>query len=612
MNILIYGSNGWIGSQVINYADNNNIKYTKGNTRVDDYLELIKEIDDIKPTHILSLIGRTHGIINGKEFSTIDYLEQDGKLVENLRDNLFSPIQLAIICNKKNIHFTYLGTGCIFEYDNDHLYESENNGFIENDLPNFFGSSYSIVKGYTDRLLHLFPDVLNLRIRMPINNENNKRNFITKILNYEKICSIKNSMTVLPDIIPIIFDMIKNNTIGTFNMTNPGLISHNEILEMYKEIVDPDFEWKNFDIFEQNKILASKRSNNFLDTNKLQNLYPKIKNIKDAVRDCLKEYPKHNIIENRNILVTGGCGFIGSNFINYMMEKYNNINIINIDAMYYCANENNVKEWIRNDKRYVLVKGDIKCNDIINHILNQYNINYVIHFAAQSHVQNSFNDSILFTQDNVLGTHYLLDCCLKYGKIKKFIHVSTDEVYGESMVNIKTEHSILCPTNPYAGTKAGAELLAQSYCHSFKMPIIITRGNNVFGPNQYPEKVIPKFIKLLKENKKITIQGDGSSIRGFLHVSDTVKAFECILLNGKIGEIYNIGCDEHMEYSVMDIAKLLIKMIKNTDNFQEWIEYIEDRPYNDKRYYISNNKVKDIGWSIQKNFIDGLKELIDI
>jgi hypothetical protein len=173
----------------------------------------------------------------------------------------------------------------------------------------------------------------------------------------------------------------------------------------------------------------------------------------------------------------------------------------------------------------------------------------------------------------------------------------------------KTEHSILCPTNPYAATKAGAELIAQSYNHSYKMPIIITRGNNVYGKNQYPEKLIPRFIKLLKENKKVTIQGKGDSVRAFLHAYDTAKAFECILEKGQVGEIYNIGCDEGMEYSVMDIAKILIKMIKKTENYEEWIEYIEDRPYNDQRYYISNQKVRDLGWSIDIDLMTGLTDL---
>ena len=282
--------------------------------------------------------------------------------------------------------------------------------------------------------------------------------------------------------------------------------------------------------------------------------------------------------------------------------------------MYYCANENNINTEIRNSDKYKLIKGNLCSADLINHVLNNYKIDLVVHFAAQSHVQNSFDDSLQFTQDNILGTHTLLECCRKYGKINRFIHVSTDEVYGESMINVdeqhKTEHSILCPTNPYAATKAGAELIAQSYNHSYKMPIIISRGNNVYGPNQYPEKLIPRFIQQLKNNEKVTIQGDGSTVRAFLHAYDTARAFECILEKGVDGEIYNIGCDEGMEYSVMEVTKMLIKMIKDTDNYDEWISYIEDRPYNDERYYISNQKVRDLGWDIQIKFEDGLQELV--
>jgi len=314
-----------------------------------------------------------------------------------------------------------------------------------------------------------------------------------------------------------------------------------------------------------------------------------------------------------NLLVTGGCGFIGSNFINYIF-KSNKYNIINLDAMYYCANEINIEEYIRKSHNYKFIKGNICNMDLVREIIYNNNITEIVHFAAQSHVQNSFEDSLQFTQDNILGTHTLLEVCRKYGKINRFIHVSTDEVYGESMLDSdeqhKTEHSVLCPSNPYAATKAGAELIAQSYYHSFKLPIIITRGNNVYGYNQYPEKLIPRFIKLLKEGKKVTIQGDGSNVRAFLFAEDTAKAFECILEKGEIGEIYNIGCDEHMEYTVLDVAKLLIKLICKTENYDEWIEYIPDRPFNDKRYYISNNKVKNLGWKIETNFIDGLNKII--
>jgi 3,5-epimerase/4-reductase len=291
MKIIIYGANGWIGNQFVENLNQNKCEYIKGLSRVDNENDLLKEIEEYDPTHIVSFIGRTHGCIGDKKYTTIDYLEQKGKLFENVKDNLFSPLLLAKICTDKNLHFTYLGTGCIFAYDENHPFEEELNGFTEESLPNFLGSSYSIVKGFTDRLMKLYSNnVLNLRIRMPITGEKNTRNFITKITTYEKICSIKNSMTVLPELLPLILDMMQKNTTGTINFTNPGLISHNEILEMYKEIVEPNFTWTNFTKEEQSKILASDRSNNFLNTTKLETLYPNVTNIKDAVKNCLQTY----------------------------------------------------------------------------------------------------------------------------------------------------------------------------------------------------------------------------------------------------------------------------------------------------------------------------------
>jgi len=174
MKLLIYGSNGWIGNQFIEILKENQIKYFSGKSRVDNNLELLKEIEDVSPTHIVSFIGRTHGTINNKNYSTIDYLEQEGKLIENVRDNLYSPLLLANICTQQNLHFTYLGTGCIFKFDEEHPFGLEENGFTEKSLPNFFGSSYSTVKGFTDRLIKNYDkNVLNLRIRMPITGKQN-------------------------------------------------------------------------------------------------------------------------------------------------------------------------------------------------------------------------------------------------------------------------------------------------------------------------------------------------------------------------------------------------------------------------------------------------------
>jgi UDP-glucose 4,6-dehydratase len=314
-----------------------------------------------------------------------------------------------------------------------------------------------------------------------------------------------------------------------------------------------------------------------------------------------------------NLFITGGCGFIGSNFINYFAKKYPEVFIVNMDAMYYCASEENVLREVRDLSNYKFMKGNLQSIDLVSHILSEYSITHVIHFAAQSHVQNSFSESLMYTMDNVIGTHTLLECCRLYQQntrsLVKIIHVSTDEVYGESLEgDIKHESSVLIPTNPYAATKAAAELIAMSYIKSYKLPITISRGNNVYGPNQYPEKLIPRFIMQLKNNEQVTIQGDGSALRSFLHVEDTCSAFETILFEGKIGEIYNIGT--HEEYSVMEVAKMLVKMIKGTDNFQSYVRFIEDRPFNDSRYFINNQKLLDLGWEIKVQFEDGLSKLI--
>lgn len=282
MRILFYGSRGWIGQQFCEYLQTHSIDVIHGGSRVDDIEAIDREITTVKPTHIVSFIGRT----SGGGINTIDYLEQPGKLVENVRDNLFSPMVLGLICQKHNIHLCYLGTGCIFNYDDTH---NTDTGYTEDDLPNFFGSSYSTVKGFTDRLMHIIP-VLNLRIRMPITSQNHPRNFITKITNYEKICNIPNSMTVLTDFFPVWYDMLLNHKTGTYNCTNPGTIEHDEILEMYRNLVDKDFTWKNFTLEEQNRILASGRSNNFLDTSKIQREYPELPTIKESVRNVLHNW----------------------------------------------------------------------------------------------------------------------------------------------------------------------------------------------------------------------------------------------------------------------------------------------------------------------------------
>jgi dTDP-4-dehydrorhamnose reductase len=280
MKYLLFGHKGWIGNQILELLKlNSENEIITSDIRVDNYNEIEKLVINSKPDRIISVIGRTYG----NNMNSIDYLEQKGNLKININDNLYSPLNLAFISNKYNIHFTYMGTGCIFNgYDKE---------YTEDDEPDFFGSSYSIVKGFTDKIIKNFDNVLNVRIRMPITTDINcNRNFINKIITYKKICSMNNSMTVLPDLLPLLIDMVVKKEIGTINLVNPGYISHNEILELYKEHINSDFKWENMTIEEQNQLLLSERSNNILNTSKLQKLYPDVKDIKTSIKSLFTSY----------------------------------------------------------------------------------------------------------------------------------------------------------------------------------------------------------------------------------------------------------------------------------------------------------------------------------
>jgi dTDP-glucose 4,6-dehydratase len=298
-----------------------------------------------------------------------------------------------------------------------------------------------------------------------------------------------------------------------------------------------------------------------------------------------------------NVLVTGGCGFIASNFLNIMKERYPDITFVNLDKLDYCSNLYNVNPGVS-----TFVKGDIRDNNLIGYLIKQYDFDAVFHFAAMSHVDNSFNDPKNFTLNNTYGTHVLLD---KFREIKpnvEFIHFSTDEVYGESNTDVPFTEStgVLKPTNPYAASKAAAEMIVQSYIDSYKMNIKTIRCNNVYGPNQYPEKLIPKFKLALRNGEMCTIHGFKSANikRAFMHVNDVVDAVEIVWKRGNPGEIYNIASDD--EISVLDVTKLIIKLNKNTEEYHRWITYVDDRPFNDSRYYISSDKLKSLGWSQKK------------
>jgi dTDP-glucose 4,6-dehydratase len=594
MKVLIYGGRGWIGKQFIDILQKNNHEVILSNVRVNNYEKVSEDLKINKPDIVLSCLGRTYG----PGFNTIDYLEQPGNLQINLNDNLFAPVTIANACITHNIYFVYLGTGCIFN--------SDTKMYTEDSEPDFFGSSYSLVKGFTDKLFHsdLYKDkMLNLRIRMPIVGEEHKRNFITKIVNYEKVVNIPNSMTVFDTLLPCAIKLIERKWTGTLNFTNPGTISHNQILDLYTEIVDPLFTYTNFTIEEQDKILASKRSNNHLDTSLLKTLFPNVPDIYDSVKGCLLDY-KHSM-EPDVVLVTGGCGFIGGAMVRYLYKHYPKMTIINIDKLTYCSDQRNITPEMKNDDRYIFYQVDITDEKSIQQIFQKHSIKCVLHFAAETHVDRSFEHPLEFTKTNIIGTQILLHHSHLTG-VKKFIHVSTDEVYGD--VNYSEpvkETSNLNPTNPYSGSKLGAEVAVTAFAKSFKLPYIITRCNNVYGPKQYHEKVIPKFSKMSMNGEKMTIHGNGSNVRSFIFIDDVTRAFDTIMRKGRLGEIYNIAVNN--EVSIVDLSKTIADFFTEKGYDVPNISFVEDRPFNDERYFINSNKLEELGWNPEISFKEGIK-----
>jgi dTDP-glucose 4,6-dehydratase len=302
-----------------------------------------------------------------------------------------------------------------------------------------------------------------------------------------------------------------------------------------------------------------------------------------------------------NVMVTGGCGFIASNFLNIMKKRYPDIHFVNVDKLDYCSNVQNVQPGVA-----TFVKGNVGNKELMEHLIEKYKFDAIFHFAAQSHVDNSFENALSFTMDNTHATHVLIEACRRHIPNVELIHFSTDEVYGESKTDVPftEDEGVLRPTNPYSASKAAAEMIVRSYIESFNMNIKVIRCNNVYGPNQYPEKLIPKFKRLLKNDEKCTIHGSQSSTikRAFMHVDDVVDAVDIVWKNGLPGEIYNIASDD--ELTVEEVTHLIIQAVKGTTDYEKWITYVNDRPFNDQRYYICAKKLKSLGWYQKKTRAD--------
>ena len=319
------------------------------------------------------------------------------------------------------------------------------------------------------------------------------------------------------------------------------------------------------------------------------------------------------------LLVTGGAGFIGSNFVKLMLKKHPNYKIINVDALTYAGNLENLSD-IENNPNYVFVKADVRDRDKIDSIFAKHNPDYVVHFAAESHVDRSITEPEVFLTTNILGTQVLLDTAKKYWKKYpddkysreyrdgvKYLQVSTDEVYGAlGKTGMFEETMPLKPNSPYSASKASADLFVRAYAETFGMPVNITRCSNNYGPYQFPEKLIPLMINNCLNDRKLPVYGDGMQIRDWLHVSDHCEAIDTVLHKGVPSEVYNIGGNN--EKANIEIVKLIISA---TGKSEDLIEYVKDRPGHDRRYAINNTKITtQLGWSPAYTFEEGMKETI--
>lgn len=320
----------------------------------------------------------------------------------------------------------------------------------------------------------------------------------------------------------------------------------------------------------------------------------------------------------KNVLVTGGAGFIGSNFIKMLMESHPNLTVVNLDALTYAGNYHNVENLPSN---HTFVKGSICNAPLLNSLFDKYAFDVVVNFAAESHVDRSISNPSLFVETNVLGTQTLLDVCKSHWNLNpedkhckeyadgvRYLQISTDEVYGTLGSEGKFhEYTPLSPNSPYSASKASADMLVRAYHQTFGFPSVTTRCSNNYGPNQFPEKLIPLTISRALKGQKIQIYGNGLQIRDWIHVSDHCKGVETVLKKGIDGEVYNIGCEN--EWTNIDIVTLILSELGASETL---IEHVKDRPGHDVRYAMDNHKIRtELGWKPELNFEKGIEQTIN-
>jgi len=604
---LVFGSGGFVGGHVVKCLEASQQEVTLAG-RVESYEDAQRQIRLHAPDRIVCCLGRTHT----RACASIDGLEGVEAWPDLALANLHAPFWIcraaATLCP-----VLYVGTGCI--------YTGGEQEYSETDAPNFFGSAYSRVKASTDAILSAFPHVLIARIRMPVADYDSPRDLLCKLWSYPTIVDEgKNSVTVLSDLLPVLLALLHDGVTGVFNAINPTALTHPEILDIFAK------QGRSH----QHRVahspealgLKAQRSRCALDATKLQKAVSclsretrSLYRVGDAVPDAREALARVAFLRRAPgtspgavVLVTGGCGFIGSHFVQKWLSDHPEDTILNVDSL---DEESGSKRGnvLADAGRYEHIWLDLTMQNApaaLLHLLRERSVTKIVHFAAKTHVDASFDGdlSLAYTLTNVLGTHHLLEAARRHDSLELFLHISTDEVYGDCSGQQASEETILQPTNPYAASKAAAEMLVKAYTHSLKLPCTIVRLNNVYGPRQHVSKVIPRFSTLAFQGLPLPLHGSGGAKRCFIHASDAVDAVALVMSLGTKGEIYNVGGG--YELTVEDLALRINSMTSSNGGLRN----VQDRPYNDMRYLLDDSKLRALGWFPKVPFEAGLIETV--
>ena len=603
MKWLLFGHRGWIGAKVEGILRAAKQEVSVVDRRMYRYEDAAGVINAAKADRVVCAVGRTHT----KHNSTIDGLEGDASWDDAVLANHDIPVWISRAARGK-AHVLYIGTGCIY---------SGRHEYFEYDRPDFSGSAYSRIKSMTDLTLGLEENVLNARIRMPISAEASPRDFVCKLLSYSLICSDgANSMSVLSEVLPVLLALAHEGVVGTLNAVNPGPLTNAEVLDISRESAMLAHPHRDTTQPEDLKLLA-RRSCCILSCEKIQGALQRLS------RSTLRNYgapeqlsPARELLaktlisrkEPFRLLVTGGCGFIGSHFIDMWLSKFPQDIIVNVDSVCAVSGASPGNVDSSSDDRYTHVNIDIRSAEAaadILALLTSQRITHVIHFAALTHVDDSFASSCDFVHTNVLGTHHLLEAMRQYGSMVRFLHVSTDEVYGDRRGDDSAADSTttpLCPTNPYSASKASAEMLVKAYRSSYELPCTVVRCNNVYGPRQHDTKVVAKFCTMALRGDDLTLYDGGKSRRHFVYVSDAVVAIGILLRSGDLdGKVYNVASDQ--DVSIAELARHILALACRPTN---GTTSVEGRPYDDMRYLVCDADTRSLGWRQTVPLEDGL------